>query len=131
MSSEVLHESKEALSEQGLEMHRAIASLIEELEAVDWYQQRADACSDPELEAILRHHRAEEIEHAVMNLEWIRRRDSRLDEMLRTYLFTRAPLTEIEAAAKESGEHVVSGDANASLGIGSLRSIGSTEEGSA
>jgi ferritin-like protein len=69
-------------------MHRAIVSLMEELEAVDWYNQRADACSDPELKAILAHNRDEEKEHASMVLEWIRRRDPRFDKELRDYLFT-------------------------------------------
>ena len=70
-------------------MHRAIVSLMEELEAIDWYQQRADACKDPELRAILAHNRDEEKEHAAMVLEWIRRRDAVLSKELKDYLFTR------------------------------------------
>jgi len=69
-------------------MHRAIVSLMEELEAVDWYNQRVDACGDPDLRAILAHNRDEEKEHAAMVLEWIRRRDPRFDKELRDYLFT-------------------------------------------
>lgn len=69
-------------------MHRAITLLMEELEAVDWYNQRVDACKDKELKAILEHNRDEEKEHAAMDLEWIRRRDSVLDKELKDYLFT-------------------------------------------
>ena len=69
-------------------MHRAITFLMEELEAVDWYNQRVDACKDKELKAILEHNRDEEKEHAAMDLEWIRRRDSVLDKELKYYLFT-------------------------------------------
>ncbi|MGA9665396.1 MAG: ferritin-like domain-containing protein [Gallionella sp.] len=88
MSSEGYHEPIEQLSPATRDMHRAIVSLMEELEAVDWYNQRVDACSDPELKAILAHNRDEEKEHASMVLEWIRRRDSRFDKELRDYLFT-------------------------------------------
>lgn len=88
MSHEGYHEPVEQLSTETRDMHRAIASLIEELEAVDWYNQRADICSDPELKAILAHNRDEEKEHAAMVLEWIRRRDPRFDKELGDYLFT-------------------------------------------
>src|SRR2546421_2698769 len=97
MSSESYHEPYELLSEETKNLHRAIVSLIEELEAVDWYQQRASVCPDEELKAVLRHHRDEEIEHAMMNLEWIRRHDPVIDRNMRTYLFTSGPITEIEA----------------------------------
>lgn len=73
-------------------MHRAITSLMEELEAVDWYNQRIDACKDEELKAILTHNRDEEKEHAAMVLEWIRRRDPVLDKELRETLFTDTPI---------------------------------------
>jgi hypothetical protein len=73
-------------------MHRAIVSLMEELEAVDWYNQRVDACKDAELRRILEHNRDEEKEHAAMVLEWIRRRDPKFDEELRDYLFTSEPI---------------------------------------
>jgi len=92
MSHESLHESASELKPATLDMHRAIVSLIEELEAVDWYQQRADACRDPELTAILAHNRDEEKEHAAMVLEWIRRNDPAFDKELKDYLFTREPI---------------------------------------
>lgn len=88
MSHEDLHEGASDLSEATREMHRAIVSLIEELEAVDWYQQRVDACKNPDLRAILAHNRDEEKEHAAMVLEWIRRNDRRFDKELKDYLFT-------------------------------------------
>jgi len=87
VSHEDLHEAAGDLSEATRDMHRAIVSLIEELEAVDWYQQRVDACKNPELRAILAHNRDEEKEHAAMVLEWIRRNDGRFDKELRDYLF--------------------------------------------
>ena len=88
MSSVGYHEPIEELSPQTRDMHRAIVSLMEELEAVDWYNQRADACQDPELKAILEHNRDEEKEHAAMVLEWIRRRDPRFSHELKDFLFT-------------------------------------------
>ena len=92
MSSESLHEPEERLAPATRDMHRAIASLMEELEAVDWYNQRADACKDPELKAILEHNRDEEKEHAAMVLEWIRRKDRTLSKELQDYLFTDTPI---------------------------------------
>lgn len=88
MSSEDYHEPINELSDKTRDMHRAIVSLMEELEAVDWYNQRVDACKDPQLKAILIHNRDEEKEHAAMVLEWIRRQDSTLDKELKEYLFT-------------------------------------------
>jgi uncharacterized protein len=88
MSNEGYHEPIEQLSTRTRDMHRAIVSLMEELEAVDWYNQRVDACSDPDLKSILAHNRDEEKEHASMVLEWIRRNDPRFDKELRDYLFT-------------------------------------------
>ncbi|MCA1789277.1 MAG: ferritin [Thioalkalivibrio sp.] len=88
MSSDGYHEPIEELSDESREMHRAIVSLMEELEAVDWYQQRVDACKDPELKAILAHNRDEEIEHAAMVLEWIRRKNKVFDKELRENLFS-------------------------------------------
>lgn len=88
MANEGYHEAVEELSAETRDMHRAIVSLMEELEAVDWYNQRVDACKDPELRAILKHNRDEEKEHAAMVLEWIRRKDPKFDEELRDYLFT-------------------------------------------
>jgi len=84
----VYQENVERLSAETRDMHRALASLVEELEAVDWYNQRVDVCSNPELKAILAHNRDEEKEHAAMVLEWIRRQDPRFDHELRDYLFT-------------------------------------------
>src|SRR5687767_15342076 len=100
MGSESYHEPLELLSERTRNLHRAIVSLIEELEAVDWYGQRAGACSDPELKAVLLHHRNEEIEHAMMNLEWLRRNDPSFEAHMRTYLFASGPITAIEEATK-------------------------------
>ena len=88
MASVGYHEPMAELSEQTRDLHRAIVSLMEELEAVDWYNQRADACKDPELKAILEHNRDEEKEHAAMVLEWIRRKDSAFSKELKEYLFT-------------------------------------------
>ncbi len=128
MAAESYHESIDALSTSTVDLHRAIRSLMEELEAVDWYQQRADATGDAELRAILAHNRDEEIEHAMMVLEWIRRRTPAFDRQLRTYLFTEGPIPEVEASAK--GEGAPPGreasarqatDESGALGIGSLR----------
>ena len=92
MSSEGYHEPVEELSQATRDMHRAILSLMEELEAVDWYAQRAEVCKDPELRSILEHNRDEEKEHAAMVLEWIRRRDPRFSKELKDYLFTTRPI---------------------------------------
>jgi ferritin-like protein len=92
MSNEGYHEPITELSEETRDMHRAITSLMEELEAVDWYNQRVDACSNPELRAILAHNRDEEKEHAAMVLEWIRRQDPAFDKELKDYLFTDKPI---------------------------------------
>ncbi len=88
MSNEGYHEPFENLSDETRDMHRAITSLMEELEAVDWYNQRIDVCKDEELRKILAHNRDEEKEHAAMVLEWIRRKDPVLDKELKDYLFT-------------------------------------------
>ena len=97
MANEGLHERYEELSDETRDMHRAIVSLMEELEAVDWYNQRVDACKDQELKAILAHNRDEEKEHAAMVLEWIRRHDTRFAKELKDYLFTSKPILELEA----------------------------------
>ncbi len=88
MANEGYHEPIDELSDQTRDMHRAITSLMEELEAVDWYNQRVDACINEELKAILAHNRDEEKEHAAMVLEWIRRQDPAFDKELKDYLFT-------------------------------------------
>ena len=97
MSSDSLHEDESVLRPRTVDTHRAIVSLMEELEAVDWYNQRVDATSDPELKAILAHNRDEEKEHASMVLEWIRRQDPVFDGHLRHYLFTAGSILGLEA----------------------------------
>ena len=94
MANEGYHEPVEELSDRTRDMHRAIISLMEELEAVDWYQQRIDVCKDEELRRILEHNRDEEKEHAAMVLEWIRRQDDTFDKELKDYLFTDKPLAQ-------------------------------------
>lgn len=122
MASEGLHEPIERLSEDTLDIHRAIVSLMEEFEAVDWYQQRVEGTSDAELKAVLAHNRDEEIEHAAMNLEWLRRKMPKLDEELRANLFTEGPITGNHG---ESAEATVSTEAapgnDGDLGIRSLK----------
>jgi uncharacterized protein len=98
MTSESFHERIEDLSDETRDMHRAIVSLMEELEAIDWYNQRVDACKDEALRAILIHNRDEEKEHAAMVLEWIRRRDPAFDKELADVLFTTKPIVEAEEA---------------------------------
>lgn len=93
MANEGYHEPVEKLSAATMDMHRAIVSLMEELEAVDWYNQRVDAAADPELKKILAHNRDEEKEHAAMVLEWIRRRDPSFDHELKDNLFKEGPIT--------------------------------------
>jgi ferritin-like protein len=115
-----LHEPAEQLSPELIDRHRAIVSLMEELEAIDWYDQRVAACEDPELREILSHNRDEEKEHAAMTLEWLRRHDSALDQHLRKFLFREGPIAERETGAK-SQLAAVSGDG--SLHIGSLRQV--------
>jgi uncharacterized protein len=134
MSHEGLHEAADLLPEGTKNLHRALLSLMEELEAVDWYQQRADACTDPELKAVMLHNRNEEVEHGMMTLEWLRRNDAKFDETMRTYLFKDAPITELEELEKAAGAGDKAGEGGvaatsdrssqvASLGIGSLRGL--------
>lgn len=119
MGSENLHEPREHLSNEVVDRHRAIVSIMEELEAVDWYDQRASATSDPELADVLAHNRDEEKEHAAMTLEWLRRNDPVLDRHLRTYLFTEGSIRDIEDDAEHGGGGASAPD-DGSLGIGSL-----------
>ena len=98
MSSEGLHAPRERLTKETLALHQALVSLIEELEAVDWYRQRADDCEDPALEEILLHNMREEMEHGSMVLEWIRRNDRDFEAQLREFLFT-------EGEIAHGGEH--------------------------
>jgi len=93
MANEGYHEPLEKLSAATMDMHRAIVSLMEELEAVDWYNQRVDATSDPELKRILAHNRDEEKEHAAMILEWICRHDPSFNHELKGNLFKEGPIT--------------------------------------
>jgi ferritin-like protein len=125
MSSESYHEPVELLSEPTKNLHRAIVSLREELEAVDWYQQRAEACSDPELKAVLLHNKNEEIEHAMMTLEWLRRNDAVFAQNIDTYLKAEGAITEIEDAQEKGGDAAkpASASSGGSLGIGSLVSL--------
>ena len=97
------HEPLENLDEHTRNITRAINSLKEEIEAVDWYNQRVMASKDEELKKIMAHNRDEEIEHACMTLEWLRRNMDKWDEELRTYLFTDVSILEVEANM-ESGE---------------------------
>ena len=113
MAGETLHEERSDLSPEILDRHRAISTIMEELEAISWYDQRIKASTDTELQAILAHNRNEEKEHASMLLEWLRRHDAELDTHLRNFLFTTGPIHEKPAA--------VSSEPDASLAIGSLR----------
>jgi ferritin-like protein len=117
MSSESYHEPLELLSEGTRNLHRAIVSLKEELEAVDWYTQRAEACSDAELRAVITHNKNEEIEHAMMTLEWLRRNHPVFEQNLKTYLNTSGPITAVEAAAVAGS----ASETSTSLGVGSLK----------
>jgi ferritin-like protein len=121
MASEGLHESADQLKPDTRDMHRAIVSLMEELEAVDWYGQRVDATGDAELRAILAHNRAEEQEHAAMVLEWIRRHDAGFDRHLRAYLFTQGSIAGREAAAETQGAGGSGNGARPPTTVGSLR----------
>ena len=135
MASDTYHEPLEQVSEPTRDLHRAISSLMEELEAVDWYHQRAGATQDAELRAVLEHNRDEETEHAMMVLEWIRRNNPVFDKNIKTYLMKQGPITGLEAAAE--GNDDAEGKApspaslpsasgaprpgDSSLGIGSLK----------
>jgi ferritin-like protein len=119
VASEGLHEPEDRLSAATIERHRAVVSLVEELQAIDWYDQRVDATRDPALAGILRHNRDEEKEHAAMTLEWLRRADPVLDRFLRQYLFSDGPIADpADAAPPRPGD-----DVDVALGIGSLREL--------
>ena len=120
MSSETLHEDPATLGPETIDRHRAFASLIEELEAIDWYDQRAKATTDRELKAILEHNRDEEKEHATMVLEWLRRHDPALDANLKTNLFGAGPIRDTPAV-----EQAATANDPGSLMIGNLRQTGS------
>src|SRR5215813_2592499 len=118
MASETLHEDAGKIGEETVDTHRAIASLMEELEAVDWYEQRVKATDDEELREILAHNRDEEKEHAAMVLEWLRRRDAALSDQLKTYLFKEGPIRD---STEDSG--APNGISDGCLGIGSLKRL--------
>jgi hypothetical protein len=103
MSSEGLHVPREKLSKKTLNLHNAITSLIEEFEAVDWYRQRAEDTDDASLKAILLHNAREELEHAAMVLEWMRRNDAEVNEQLKEYLFTEEDILRVEHEAEHGG----------------------------
>ena len=123
MAHEGTHEPLDKLSAATLERHRAIVSIMEELEAIDWYDQRVDASDDADLAGVLAHNRDEEKEHAAMTLEWLRRHDPVLDRHLRTYLFTAGSILEIETEAEQGGESDAGSPDDGSLGIGGLRDL--------
>src|SRR6185312_5724001 len=100
MASETLHAPRERLSKETVAMHQAIVSLMEELEAADWYRQRADDCDAPQLKQILLHNMREEIEHASMILEWLRRNNADFAKELKEYLFTDKNIVEVEKNAE-------------------------------
>lgn len=120
-SSDNYHEPYEELQPQTTDMHRALVSLMEELEAIDWYQQRMDATRDEELRAILAHNKEEEAEHAMMTLEWLRRHSNEIDHHAREYLFTEGSIAEHEHSGQGASSHAGSAAGSGSLGIGSLR----------
>lgn len=121
-SSTSFHEPVELLTPETMETRRGVVSFIEEFEAFDWYEQRIDATQDPQLRAILEHNRDEEKEHAMMTLEWLRRRDPALDTQMRTYLFTEGDiLAAEEKTADDEATTTAAPAADGSLGIGSLR----------
>ena len=137
MASDTYHEPLDLVPEPTRDLHRAMSSLMEELEAIDWYQQRAGATQDPELRAVLEHNRDEETEHAMMVLEWIRRNNPVFDKNIESYLLKQGPITGIEAKATAGDTNgaraAVPGPAgplplpgalrvnDGSLGIGSLK----------
>jgi uncharacterized protein len=118
LASEGFHEPLELLDEATLDYHRAMQSLAEELEAIDWYDQRVKATSDESLAAVLAHNRDDEKEHAAMALEWLRRRDTTLDAQLRKFLFSSGPVPEVGESDSDGGSAAA---ASGSLGIGSLK----------
>ncbi len=113
------HEPYELIDPHTQDVHRAVISVKEELEAIDWYSQRIAVCQDPLLKDVLTHNRDEEIEHACMGLEWLRRTMPEWDEALRTYLFKEGPIRDAEPAS--GGDAHPAAAAGGDLGIGSLR----------
>ncbi|MEZ5239619.1 MAG: ferritin-like domain-containing protein [Microthrixaceae bacterium] len=136
MASEGYHEPLSKLDGAVVDRHRMIVSIMEELEAVDWYDQRVAATDDGELAAVLAHNRDEEKEHAAMGIEWLRRNDPKFDEELRNYLFTEGPITEVEEESMGRGsgdggdepepEAPAAAEGPHSLTIGSLKHLADT-----
>ncbi len=120
MASDGYHEPFDLLSPNTRDLHRGITTLIEELQAVDWYQQRAEACTDDDLKAVILHNKKEEIEHAMMTLEWLRRRSPEIDASIKTYLLTEGPITQIEkekkAAEQGGAPSAAGGDVQSATG---------------
>lgn len=112
------HEDWNQLPPEARDIHRAVSSLKEEIEAVDWYHQRVVLCTDDALREVLAHNRDEEIEHAVMTLEWLRRNMPKWDEQLRAHLFKDGPI------AREAEGEAANVPASAARGLG----IGSRKE---
>jgi ferritin-like protein len=127
MASEGLHEAADLLDEATVDHHRAMTSLCEELEAIDWYDQRVKATADASLAAVLTHNRDDEKEHAAMTLEWLRRHDPALDAQLRKFLFTTTePISEVGSTDVGAGADVEGAPGSGSLGslgIGSLKGV--------
>ncbi len=115
MASEGFHEPASLLDEATIDYHRAMTSLCEELEAIDWYDQRVKATSDTGLASVLAYNRDDEKEHAAMLLEWLRRRDPALDANLRRYLFTDQPITEVGPVSNSTGPMTAADCASGSL----------------
>ncbi len=120
-ASTTLHEPAEQLKTETINFHRAMVSLMEELEAIDWYRQRSEACPDAQLRAILEHNMNEEIEHASMALEWIRRNTPKFDEALKTYLFTTGEITKLEEAVTADERTTKSKKPNLRTTIGDMK----------
>jgi len=114
------HEPLEDLEDSDRDIVRALMSLKEEVEAVNWYQQRASATDDAELADLLAHNRDEEIEHACMAIEWLRRNMPAWDEELNTYLFSEAPITELEELEEEGTEDSGKEENSEDLDIGNM-----------
>ena len=123
MASEGFHEPLDLLNEAALDYHRAMSSLCEELEAIDWYHQRVQATDDESLAAVLAYNRDDEKEHAAMTLEWIRRRDPAFDANLRKFLFTTEPITEVGAGEADGDGAAPPSAGSGSLDIGSLKGV--------
>jgi ferritin-like protein len=115
------HEPPEELDARARDFHRALTSLKEEIEAVDWYAQRVARAASPELRRVLDHNRREEIEHACMTLEWLRREDPEWDSALRTYLNRKGDIVELESEAESPSAGRRADDSGVGLGVGSLR----------